>query len=88
MTEEHDLRDVFDLCCPACGQADELIILITTLARVTPDGSEPEGDHEWDDTSYCRCPDCAHTGTVANFTQTGTETEKRTSTQLESEEKS
>ena len=46
-----NLRDDYDLACPSCGQADELIIDIKTLARVTSDGSEPEGDHEWDNDS-------------------------------------
>jgi hypothetical protein len=64
-----DLRDVFELGCPACGQANELIILITSLSRVTPDGSEPYGDHEWHDASYCRCPECGHDGAVADFSQ-------------------
>ena len=69
MTQSPDLRDVFNLGCPACGQANELVIMITTLARVTPDGSEPEGDHEWDYASYCRCPECGHDGAVVDFTQ-------------------
>ena len=69
MSQTHDLRDAFELGCPACGQANELVIAITTLARIAPDGSDPEGDHEWDETSYCRCPDCGHHGTVADFTQ-------------------
>lgn len=69
MNRSNDLCDVFKIGCPACGQADQLVIMITTLSRVTPDGSEPEGDHEWDDASYCRCPECGHDGTVADFTQ-------------------
>lgn len=67
MMHSSDLRDVFDLACPACGQAEHLLINITTLARVTADGTEPEGDHEWDDASYCRCPECGRGGTVADF---------------------
>jgi hypothetical protein len=69
MSQTHDLRDTLELGCPACAQADELVISITTLARLTPYGSETEGDHEWDDASYCRCPDCGHHGTVADFRQ-------------------
>ena len=76
MTQSNDLRDVFDLGCPACGQSEQLVIMITTLARITPQGSDPEGDHEWHDTSYCRCPDCGHDGTVTDFTQTVTDAEK------------
>ena len=63
-----NLMTLFDLKCPACGQAEELLIDIKTLARVTADGSEPEGDHEWEDTSFCRCAECGHDATVAEFT--------------------
>lgn len=76
MSQPTDLRDVFHLGCPACGQANELVIMITTLSRVTPEGSEPEGDHEWDEASYCRCPECGHDGNVADFTQTISDAEK------------
>ena len=76
MSESQDLKDVFDLGCPACGQADELCIMITTLARVTADSTEPEGDQEWDDTSYCRCPDCGHAGVVADFDKSPSDPER------------
>lgn len=69
MTPSIDLRDAFELGCPACGQADHLQIVITTLARISPEGSDCEGDHEWDDGSYCRCPECGHDGIVADFTR-------------------
>ena len=82
MSQPTDLHDVFDLGCPACGQANELVIMITTLARITPDGSEPEGDHEWDDTSYCRCTECGHDGTVGDFTQTVSDAEKAANAKL------
>lgn len=85
MNTSNDLHDVFDLRCPACGQANELIIMITTLARVTPDGSEPEGDHEWDDASYCRCPECGLDGTVADFTQGVSDDETTMSAKLNRE---
>jgi len=85
MSQTIDLRDAFELGCPACGQANELVILITTLARVTPDGSEPDGDHEWHDTSYCRCPECGHHGTVGDFTQDVADAEKRALAHAEGE---
>lgn len=65
-----NLRDELDLACPSCGQADELIIDIKTLARVTAYGSEPDGDHEWDRDSFCQCAACDHKGIVADFTIT------------------
>ena len=81
--ETLNLKDTFGLGCPACGQADELCIMITTLARVTADGSEPEGDHEWEDTSYCDCPECGHAGVVADFDQSISEAERKAVANLE-----
>jgi Zn ribbon nucleic-acid-binding protein len=55
--------------CPKCGQEDSLKIEATCLFIVTDDGLEDEGyGHEWDDTNYCECPNCAHHGSVADFT--------------------
>ena len=62
-----DLRDEYELACPACDQADELDIVIKTLANVTANGSEPVGDHEWDSDSYCRCSFCGFDGVLADF---------------------
>ena len=79
MNADQNLKDVFGLCCPACGQTDELRIMITTLASVTADGAEAVGDDEWDDTSYCRCPECGHAGVVADFDQSTSEAERKAS---------
>ncbi len=76
MNRSEDLSDLFELGCPACGQADHLQILITTLARITTEGSDPEGEHEWDDGSYCRCPECGRDGIVADFRQKNSHAEK------------
>ena len=63
-----DLRDTYQMACPKCGQDDELIVEITCQAVLTAEGTEPFGDHEWDDDSFCRCRACKHIGTVAEFT--------------------
>lgn len=63
------LLDIFGLACPRCGNDEALHIAITCLATVTADGSEPFGDHEWDDVSVCVCPACQHVATVADFTK-------------------
>ena len=83
MSHSPDVRDVFGLGCPACGQAEELCIMITTLARVTADGSDPEGDHEWEDTSYCHCPECGHAGVVSDFSQSPFDAERAALAKLE-----
>ena len=62
-----DLRSVYDLACPQCGQAETLSIEITCTATLSIDGSEAEGDHYWDETSSCSCDACDHHGTVAEF---------------------
>ena len=71
-----DLRAVFELACPACGQVYYLQIVIKPLARLTPEGSDADGDHEWDEGSYCRCPVCDHDGIVADFRQSAYDTER------------
>jgi hypothetical protein len=48
--------------CPKCGHNDSLNIEATCIFRVTADGMELEN------TSSCECPNCAHQGTVADFT--------------------
>lgn len=65
------LRDIHALACPDCGQAYALDIQIFCMSRVTADGSEPFGDHDWDHDSFCACPDCGHCGAVCDFTVAG-----------------
>ena len=38
-----------------------------TVFRMTDEGEEDHGDIEWDDDSYCCCPECNHDGIVAEF---------------------
>jgi DNA-directed RNA polymerase subunit RPC12/RpoP len=53
--------------CPKCGQEDRFKIVALTTCLVTDDGSEPVGDHEWDDESATRCPECGFDGTLKDF---------------------
>lgn len=61
------------MCCPDCGNEDELLIAATMFVSVKDDGTDPYassvGDYsqDWDDTSTCRCPECNHVGTVGEF---------------------
>ena len=64
------LRELFGLACPNCGHADTLQIGITCTAELTANGSEVFGDHDWDSSSYCCCPDCQHKGIVRDFETT------------------
>jgi hypothetical protein len=55
--------------CPKCGQEDAFKIEASCLFIVTDDGTEDAGNgHEWGDANYCECTECAHYGTVADFT--------------------
>ena len=62
-----DVRSEYKLACPQCGQADTLCIEISCSAALTIDGTEPCGDHYWDDDSACCCDACNHHGRVGAF---------------------
>ena len=61
------VRQIYGLACPRCDYDETLDIQIFCMARVTSQGSEPFGDHEWDEDSFCRCPNCNRTGDVSEF---------------------
>jgi DNA-directed RNA polymerase subunit RPC12/RpoP len=56
-----------DIRCPKCGQEDRFFIMGCAQFEVTDDGSEAVGDHEWDDQSSTRCPECNHIATLKDF---------------------
>jgi hypothetical protein len=64
MTNSNCLQNV---CCPKCGQEDRFKIVALITCDVTDDGSDPVGDHEWDDTSPTRCPECGFSGELKDF---------------------
>jgi hypothetical protein len=64
MTNTNCLENV---CCPKCGQEDRFKIAATIFCLVTDDGSEAEGDHEWDDSSATRCVECGFSGELKDF---------------------
>lgn len=43
------------MCCPKCGSCGPFYIAITMYARIHDDGTELEGDTDWDDESSCVC---------------------------------
>jgi hypothetical protein len=53
--------------CPKCGQEDRFKITAIITCLVTDDGSEPVGDHEWNDGSTAHCPQCGFDGTLEDF---------------------
>jgi hypothetical protein len=48
MTNTNCLENV---CCPKCGQEDQLRITAVLSCLVTDDGSDPVGVHDWDEDS-------------------------------------
>ena len=67
MSITETVRDLFGLACPKCGRDDSLRLVITTWATLSKDGTEPFGDHGWDDTAICRCNDCKFSGVASDF---------------------
>lgn len=55
--------------CPECGQEDRLTITALITCVVTDNGSEPVGDHEWDDDSSTHCPECGFDGKLKCFSK-------------------
>lgn len=53
--------------CPECGQEDQFKITALITCEVTDDGSEPVGDHDWDDESNTHCPGCGFAGKLRYF---------------------
>ena len=61
------VQTLYGLCCPACGSDAFLQIWIETWADLSEDGTEPFGDHDWDNYSACRCANCGHHSAVERF---------------------
>ncbi|MCZ2340456.1 MAG: hypothetical protein LC104_01510 [Bacteroidales bacterium] len=58
--------------CPQCGNEDRFMIAAKVIVEVTDDGADiasPQygNGYEWDDASYCRCPECDREGTLKEF---------------------
>ena len=64
MTNENCLQGIR---CPQCGQDGRFNITALITCMVTDNGSDPVGDHEWDDDSSAHCPDCGFDGKLKAF---------------------
>lgn len=58
------VKEVWGLCCPECGSDKNLVVQVKSWAQLTPDGTEVDGDQEWDKNSHCACDACNWRGTV------------------------
>lgn len=61
VSQEHDM------CCPVCKQDNDLRVGATVVVKLTPDGVEQAGDHEWNNSSWVRCDSCGFEGEVPDF---------------------
>ena len=68
LEEPRTVAHEYGLACPDCGGDDALQIVIKAWADISADGTDAEGDHEWDQASSCRCKHCGKTGSVSDFT--------------------
>jgi DNA-directed RNA polymerase subunit RPC12/RpoP len=55
--------------CPQCGNTDSFKIEATCMATVFDDGVDTTTEFEWNNDSYCECPQCSRTGIVQDFSE-------------------
>lgn len=53
--------------CPSCGSGGPFDVTGSATFRVTDEGSEVVGDHEWDEASDCRCVECGYRKAFGEF---------------------
>lgn len=61
------VRENWGLACPDCNSDEWLEIDFVGTATLTPDGTVDDGNHIWDQDSFCRCINplgCKWEGTV------------------------
>lgn len=60
ITTPEEIGNQFGYLCPQCKKGDKLRVSFTGECVLTPDGTEDDGDHEWDNDSpvFCNCLWC------------------------------
>lgn len=58
------VREQWGMACPKCNCDDQLVVQVKTWATLSADGTEVEGDQEWNEDSCCSCDACGWTGVV------------------------
>lgn len=58
------VREEWGVICPACRKDDGLEVTVKVWAKLSVDGTDAEGDHEWDSESPCVCA-CGWKGEVS-----------------------
>ncbi|RUU76135.1 hypothetical protein [Mesorhizobium sp. M7A.F.Ca.MR.362.00.0.0] len=63
------MSNQFAMRCPECGDDAHIQVAALVWVKLVSDGTDADGDHEWDDESPCRCNSCDYTAKVINFTE-------------------
>lgn len=58
------------ICCPACELYDGFTVEFRGTAKLTAEGSEDIGDHEFGDDDVMTCLECDHSGPAKTFHET------------------
>jgi hypothetical protein len=65
------MTNIFNFCCPGCGETDQIDIQALVWVRLTGDGTDAdeshEGDHVWTDSSLYFCGHCETSGRVSEL---------------------
>lgn len=54
--------------CPTCRSPYHLEVTFTGTCKLTPDGTEDAGDHEYDEKAHCLCSECGWRGDFGEAT--------------------
>jgi len=60
--------------CPKCKSFEPFKIEVKTTMKVFDDATDDHSDTEWNAASYCECCECGFFATVADFSETSSET--------------
>jgi len=53
--------------CPECEHHTEFFVTMTAVFSLRDEGTEQNGDSEWDDDSPCECSNCGYSAKMADF---------------------
>lgn len=53
--------------CPECQSDGPFRIEAKAMFLAHDDGTEVDGDVEWDDDAHCECAECGHSGALSGF---------------------
>jgi rubredoxin len=71
-----ELGNQFGYLCPKCKQGDKLSVVVQAWAKMLPDGTDADGDQEWDENSGASCG-CGWEGKIRDLTKLPDEDEER-----------